>query len=270
MSNNDRKIKTLTLSQIIDKVNNKNLAHYIFDFKSNNKISSSSETTFIAWIMSYFKPLRFNVVSGSIVDIQGVHGGYSVNFQLQKKVYNYNSKKSLSLDLVIELYDQDSKMTISKIGIEYDGDREHINSHGILDDKRKDLIVLKQTGMMRLRIQPEMLQKDEDIKNVYRSIKKYFEQYTKLLPKKKIPASYVDCPLCEGVQIMGAEACPVCIGNGSVKKNFYRVIDIDVFDSFDCPDCLRKSVKNCRKCRGTGFLNRDEAIKIRRDELKNT
>ena len=101
MSNNDRKIKTLTLSQIIDKVNNKNLAHYIFDFKSNNKISSSSETTFIAWIMSYFKPLRFNVVSGSIVDIQGVHGGYSVNFQLQKKVYNYNSKKSLSLDLVI-------------------------------------------------------------------------------------------------------------------------------------------------------------------------
>ncbi|WP_407199612.1 hypothetical protein [Citrobacter freundii] len=271
MEKKKRTIVCLSLSEMDVILNNKNLSDYLFNFKSNNKISSAPETIFIAYVMSYFKPLRFKNISGTNVVINGVHGCYSVNFHLQKKAYNPKTKKSLSNDLIIELYDSDTNEIIAKIGLEYDGHPEHTNSWGIVSDKEKDLIVLKQTGMMRLRIAPEFFQSTEDRKDVYRAVKKYFEQYIKLIPKKKRNVNpvrtYIECPLCEGVQVLGAQSCPVCMGNGYVLNNIYSKIDIDVFDSFDCPDCTKMTIRNCRKCRGKGFLNRDEAIRIRKEEL---
>lgn len=274
MAKNIRDIVCLSLSEMYDKLNNMELSEYIYNFKSNNKISSHPETTFIAYIMSYFRPLSFKVIAGTNVIINGTHGDYIVNFHLQEKIYNPNTKRTLSCDLTIKLFHSDYDSPIAKIGVEYDGHSQHINSYGILDDKERDLSILKQTGMMRLRIQPEMFQSNEDKKDVYRAIKKYFEQYIKLIPKKKRNVksdhTYIKCILCEGVEILGAQFCPVCLGNGSVKKNIFIGLDVEVFDTFDCPDCSRRTVRNCRKCRGTGFLSREEAIKIRREELNRT
>lgn len=255
-----------------DKLNNKELAEYIFNFNSKNKISSAPETTVIAYVMSYFKPLSFKRIAGTNVIINGTHGNYIVNFQLQEKIYNSLSKRTLSSDLTLKLCDSTTTDIIAKIGIEYDGHSEHVTSYGIVEDKRKDLTVLKQTGMVRLRIQLEMFQTNEEKKDVYRAVKKYFEQYIKLIPREKRSVksgrTYIECPLCEGVQILGSQSCPVCLGDGSVKKNVYIGLDIEVFDTFDCPDCTKRTIKNCRKCRGTSFLNRNEAINIRREELK--
>lgn len=270
---NKRKIACLSLSEMERKCNNKELAEYIYNFKSNN-MSSAPETTVIACIMSFFMPLSFKKISGTNVIINGRHGEYIVNFQLQEKIYNPNTKKTLSSDLTIKLFHSDYNDPIAKVGIEYDGHSEHINSYGILNDKKKDLSVLKQTGMPRIRIHPEFFQSNEEKKDVYRAIKKYFEQYIKLIPKKKRNAkcdiTYITCLLCEGVEVLGAHSCPVCLGCGSVKKNTLIGLDVEVFDTFDCPDCSKRTVKKCQKCRGTGFLSREEAIKIRREELNRT
>ncbi|MER3823287.1 hypothetical protein J8813_14160 [Klebsiella pneumoniae] len=266
-----RSIVCFTLSEMNEKLGNIELSEYLFNFNSNNKHSSAPEITVISYLMSYFRPLKFSKIAGTNVTINGTHGNFVVNFQLQAKIFNPKYKRTLSCDLVITLFDSNNN-AIAKIGIEYDGHSEHINSYGILNDKRKDLSVLKQTGMMRLRIQPEMFQNDEEKKDVYRAVKKYFEQYIKLIPRKKRGTkyirTYIECPLCKGVQILGANSCPVCLGDGSVKRNVYLGLDIEMFDTFDCPDCSKRTIKNCLKCRGTGFLNRDEAIKIRMQELK--
>lgn len=274
MAENLRIIDCFTLSEMNDKLNNKELSEYLFNFNSKNKFSSAPELTVIAYIMSFFRPLSFKVIAGTHVIINGTHGEFVINFQLQEKIYNPNSKRTRSIDLVITLFDSIKDDAIAKIGVEYDGHSEHINSYGILKDKRKDLSVLKQTGMVSLRIQPEMFQGEEDKKDVYRAVKKYFEQFIKLIPRKKkenkLGRIYIECPLCEGVEILGAFSCPVCLGDGSVKRNVYIGLDIEMFDTFDCPDCFKRSIKNCRKCRGTGFLNREEAIKIRREEINRT
>jgi len=274
MKSGRRNIVCLSVSEMESKLNNKELAEYIFNFKSNNKISSVPEMTVIAYVMSFFMPLSFKRISGTNVIINGKHGEYVVSFHLQEKIYNPNTKRTLSSDLTIKLFHSNYDDPIAKIGVEYDGYPEHINSYGILDDKKKDLSVLKQTGTPRIRIHPEFFQSNEEKKDVYRAIKKYFEQYIKLIPKKKRNAefelTYIKCILCEGVEVLGAHSCPVCLGCGSVKKNAFIGLDVEVFDTFDCPDCSKRTVKNCQKCRGTGFLSREEAIKIRRKELNRT
>ncbi|ELY6080367.1 MULTISPECIES: hypothetical protein [Enterobacteriaceae] len=274
MVKNNESIKCYTLSEMKEILRNDYLAEYLFNFGNKGNLSSTSEITVIAYIMSFFKPLSFTKIAGTNVLINGVHGRFVVNFQLQEKIYNPRSKKSLSIDLTVKLYTRHSKEFIAKIGVEYDGHHRHMTSYGILEDKEKDLVVLKQTGMPRIRVQPQMYQKEEDKKDIYRSIKKYFEQFTKFHSKGRNSSvsgsKFMVCPLCEGVQIMGAESCPVCIGDGSLLKDIYFGIDVDVFysfDSFDCPDCSKRSNKSCRKCRGNGYLSREDAIKIRLEDL---
>jgi hypothetical protein len=46
-----------------------------------------------------------------------MHGRFVVNFQLQEKIYNARTKKSLSNDLTIKLYERDVKEVIAKIGV---------------------------------------------------------------------------------------------------------------------------------------------------------
>ena len=271
MARNDENIKCYTLHELKDVLKNDSLAEYLNNFGNKGNLSSTPEVTVIAYIMSFFKPLFFRKIAGTNVIINGMHGRFIVNFQLQEKIYNLRTKKSLSNDLTIKLYERDAKEVIAKIGVEYDGHIRHMTSYGILEDKEKDLVVLKKTGMPRIRVQPQMFQKEEDKKDIYRSIKKYFEQFTKLLSRKKVKSvsvsKYMECPLCEGVQIMGAESCPVCLGDGSLLKEIYFGVEFDMFDSFDCPDCSKRSNKSCRMCLGNGYLSRADAIRIRREEL---
>ncbi|WP_142631666.1 molecular chaperone DnaJ [Raoultella ornithinolytica] len=274
MSKKKRTIKCLTNYEMYTLLNNKDLSNYIFNYKSNNKLSSAPEMTVIAYMLSFFKPINFIKLDGSNVLISGCHGDYTVNFKFQEKVYNPKTKRTLSIDLTIELFDADEDNRISKVGIEYDEHPNHVTAWGVVEDKEKDLVVLKQTGMQRIRVDPDMFQTSEDRKDIYRAVKKYFEQYIKLRPKKRhkvgIANKYSECPLCEGIQVLGAYSCPVCLGNGVVKRNMYSLIDIDVFSTFDCPDCTNRSNRNCKKCRGTGFLNREEAIRFRKEELNRT
>lgn len=113
-------------------------------------------------------------------------GGLFVNFQLQEKIYNLRTKKSLSNDLTIKLYERDAKEVIAKIGVEYDGHIRHMTSYGILEDKEKDLVVLKKTGMPRIRVQPQMFQKEEDKKDIYRSIKNILNNLPNCFQEKKL------------------------------------------------------------------------------------
>lgn len=289
----NKRIKTIEIlsqSDIKSILDNDDLSSYMMNFKKNNRISSDSEVTFITHIMAFFKPLNFQKIGGSIVRINGSHGDYVVEFELQRKVYNPKTKRTWSLDLVIKLNNREDNEPLVEVCLEYDGDNEHITSYGIIDDKERDLEVLKQTGIQTLRIDPSIFQTTEQRKDVYKAVKSLFKRFIKLRHKggsvkdvmelvtvgeesskesTKASPKYQECPLCEGVQILGSQSCPVCLGNGTVLYNAFSERDIEVFDSFDCPDCSKRSLKKCYKCRGKGLLTREEAIKIRREELKD-
>jgi hypothetical protein len=42
------------------------------------------------------------------------------------------------------------------------------------------------------------------------------------------------CPLVKVFKLWGAESCPVCIGDGTLLKEIYFGVEVDMFDSFDC------------------------------------
>ncbi|KFX25117.1 hypothetical protein KP24_00040 [Pectobacterium atrosepticum] len=282
----NERIKTLNKTELLSLLSDENIVNFVFNYKSNNKLSSTEESSFLAHIMHFFKPLTLRTEGNKDI-ILGKYKKYTVKFLLQQKVRNNKTKRYFTLDLLLQLIDDDEGFLVCQIALEYDGADRHLLQYGVIRDKQRDFYVFSEAHLETLRFDTSMLNTNEKISDIGKALKKYFDhslkrvkeshQYYSKITTKNIPLlselkkNFHKCPLCEGVLVLGTDFCMLCHGRGVVKNEIYFSFNIEdyVDESYNCPEC-RISVKSspkqsCTVCIGKGSIDREQAIKYQQE-----
>lgn len=291
-----KRIKKLNKTELFSILSDEDVVNFIHEYKNNNKISSAEESSFLANIMQFFKPLAFKLENGKKI-ITGEFCGYSIKFLLQRKIYNEKTKRYFSLDLLLQLKDEEDDFLICQIALEYDGDDRHLIQDGVIKDKERDLYVFSNMHVETLRFDTSMLSNKGKITDIGKALKKYFSYRLKLVSENynyvnnkilsknerqikstsllKSPRKFVKCLLCEGVGILGIKHCILCGGVGSIKHESSIVLDDNIFtDGYDCPECQTSNKlspnQNCKVCMGLGTISRESAIEYQVKKQKTS
>lgn len=273
------------LNKIID---DKKICEEFINFKNNFKNSSKDEIQFILYVVSLYKPLKYDADKKIFTGKYGEK--FNVFIKLQDKAQNPKTQRFWTIDATIEVKDLSGDL-ICKIGLEYDGFSTHYVESKIKEQHRRDLTISASTNIIScFRITPEMVKEAEDRKSTARNIKKLLvnrvsEIFNYLGKKigdinsnsKKLFSLTTDfrknigefkCPLCEGYTKLGDDFCIECHGTGyattpfKVSKDQYDVLE------FNCPKCpnIKKPYKQCSLCKGNGLINREMAISYEKNK----
>ena len=81
------------------------------------------------------------------------------------------------------LDNNDKSHEIIKIALEYDGDDSHYKESGIKKSYRRDFYIFTETGISTIRLSPEMVKEDPELKDLVKSLKKYSQEKSMILLK---------------------------------------------------------------------------------------
>lgn len=289
MTNNIRRIQKLNYDDMQKLLENGKVTARVFNNKGNNKSPAGEESTFIAHVLSFFKPLSLQD-DGSI---KGKFKAYDVIFLLQYKIRKYKTSYWYYIDLAIKLLDPSNKKLICLTLLEYDGDDRHNVQFGVIKDKEKDINILNEINEKPLRYDTQMVNTKQKIKDLGVTIKNRFQKelikidssYQYVLEKNNevrtliyssmLGRKFIACPLCEGVEVLGIKTCKSCDGYGYIDnlptKILFAKLHLD--DMYNCPVCQHSTTvppnSRCNTCSGAGEINREQAIAFRKEILKN-
>lgn len=285
-------------------LNNDELAELLVRYKDYEVKTSFAEISVIAYVASYFKPLTFSIDSKNNKKLTHVYGqykneGYTIVFDLQFEIQKPKGA-SYSVDVLLKMLDnKDKSHEIIKIALEYDGDDGHYKESGIKKAYKRDLYVLAETGISTIRLSPEMVKEDPELKDLVKSLKKIFSRKIDdsikafhCLNKKlnsvisdntpsikrseeqnDTKAKFIQCHICEGQGYMGNDYCQPCKGMTVLLKEDVHFYNIDDYLLYPCPECINVFNYNlkvrCVMCSGVGEIARDKAIELAKKRNEN-
>ncbi|MFH4371216.1 hypothetical protein [Vibrio alginolyticus] len=271
----------LDLCKEIEKTLGKDVSRCLVSLKHFEQ-TSLKEIEVISFLIEQFKPLIIEEFIDSprenrsvlIVGKMKVH--HKVEIIPQLRVENpFPKGRVWSIDLTIKLFRfiGEQYVEIGAVGIEYDGDSSHYLESGVKRAYLRDSHIATE-NIHIIRISPDAWKKDKGY--FKKTIKKYFEnkihrtEEIQLLTVKSLnnehskskPSGSSDCPVCVGGGYLALDFCPVCGGLGKVECG--QSINLDDYESIECPECQKLSYLNssCRTCIGAGYISRDKAIEI--------
>lgn len=277
-----KKFSDSELEKLNEIIGDKEICEKFINFKSYFKKSSKDEIKFILYVVSLYKPLKYDADKKIFTGKLGKK--FNIFIKLQEKAQNPKTQRFWTIDTTIEVKDL-SGDSIHKIGIEYDGFPNHYVESKVKEQHQRDLTISANTNITScFRITPEMVEEDEDRKLTARNIKKlllnrvsdFFKYFKKkhrninsnskesfsLTTDFRKNIGEFECPLCKGYTKLGDDFCIECHGTGyastplKVPKDQYDVLE------FNCPKCpnIKKPYKQCSLCKGNGSINREMAI----------
>ncbi|WP_159392289.1 hypothetical protein [Aeromonas rivipollensis] len=239
-----------------------------------------NELKMIGHIVSLYAPIsvqsyNFNIEEKPKLCLSGTIKTYTVYFDMQFDILNPETNKYFHPDLKLKAVQthKNNESEIFSIAIEYEGHDSHTDPSKVKGAfKRNREITYQLGGPVLPYYQEEVINKDkrkELLKRLSNFLLEKLERFESAAVFARIKHNatptnqYSPCPLCEGVEKLGDDYCPVCKGVGRVLSRDVSKIDKSEYPVFNCPACLNQG---CVKCNFSGYISRLEAISIAMSE----